>query len=87
MGIEAHLESPLAEAVRRAGGQSAFARVVGLSQGYIHTLLRKELPLPADNEVVLKAEAATGVSKHDLRPDIYPRDPAPAPVEHLDAAR
>lgn len=25
-------------------------------------------------EYVLKIEAATGVSRHDLRPDIYPRE-------------
>ncbi len=30
-------------------------------------------------EFVLKAEAATGVSRHDLRPDIYPVEVPHAP--------
>ncbi len=28
---------------------------------------------------VLKVEAATGISRHDLRPDIYPRDTVAVP--------
>lgn len=72
MGIEADIDSPLAEAVRRAGSQSAFARQIGRSQTYVHQLLRDDRPLGA--ELVLKAEAATGVSRFELRPDIYQRD-------------
>ena len=30
-------------------------------------------------EYVLRIEAATGVSRHDLRPDIYPREVPHAP--------
>lgn len=30
--------------------------------------------MSANNGIVLKAEAATGISRHDLRPDIYPRE-------------
>lgn len=41
---------------------------------------------PLAPEHVLTVEAATGVSRHDLRPDIYPRDPvAPGAVEGLRA--
>jgi DNA-binding transcriptional regulator YdaS (Cro superfamily) len=72
MGIESDIDTAFAEAVRIAGGQSAFGRAVGLSQGYVHELLRDHKPLPAG--CVLKAEAATGVSRHDLRPDLYPRE-------------
>jgi hypothetical protein len=98
MGIEATLQSPLAEAVRRAGGQAPFARKVGLSQGYVHELLREGKPLPTGPVVpagelnwVLKAERETNVSRHDLRPDLYPRDsapdqrtPPPSPADSLD---
>jgi DNA-binding transcriptional regulator YdaS (Cro superfamily) len=69
MGIEANIDSPLAEAVRKAGSQSAFARLTKKGQSSVHALLRDGKPLWA--EKVLTVEAATGVSKHRLRPDIY----------------
>ncbi|TCP65893.1 YdaS family helix-turn-helix protein [Sphingomonas sp. PP-CE-1G-424] len=69
MGIEANLGTPLAEAVRKVGSQSAFARLVGKSQTSVYGLLRDNKPLWAES--VLAVEAATGVSKEQLRPDIY----------------
>ena len=70
MGIEASLDTPLAEAVRKVGSQSAFARLVGKSQTSVYGLLRDGKPLWPES--VLTVEAKTGVSKHRLRPDIYP---------------
>lgn len=69
MGIEARLDTPLAEAVRKVGSQSAFARLVGRSQPSIHQLLSQGgLLWP---ESVLVVEAETGISRHRLRPDVY----------------
>lgn len=59
-----------ASAVQLAGGQTEFAKIVGCTQGNIWQLLKKESPLPA--QYVLKAEAGTGISRHALRPDLYP---------------
>jgi DNA-binding transcriptional regulator YdaS (Cro superfamily) len=58
-------------AVTRAGGQSALARICGCTPGNINQLLQAKRDLPA--EYVLAVEAATDVSRHDLRPDLYPR--------------
>lgn len=58
-------------AVTRAGGQSALARICGCTPANIGQLLQKKSDLPA--EYVLAVECATNVSRHDLRPDIYPR--------------
>lgn len=58
-------------AVTRAGSQSDLARICGCTPGNINQLLQKQRQLPA--EYVLDVEAATGVSRHDLRPDVYPR--------------
>ena len=69
MAIEHTLESPLARAVRAAKGQSAFGRIIGRSQSYVHGLMRDGKPLPA--EEVLLAEAATGISRSELRPDLF----------------
>ena len=57
--------------VERAGSQSAFARICGVAQPTVWKWLRSTKRLPAEH--VLTAAAATGVSRHDLRPDIYPR--------------
>lgn len=89
MGIEANLESPLAEAVRKVGSQSAFARLVGKSQASVFTRLRDGKPLWAES--VLTVEAATGVTKEQLRPDIYrPEDATNQPTTalgNIEAAR
>ncbi|NLS26209.1 hypothetical protein S2M10_11900 [Sphingomonas sp. S2M10] len=63
----------LQQAINIAGSQSAFARLVGVTQPSVWTWIRRSKPLPAEH--VLKVEAATGVSRHDLRPDLYPREP------------
>ena len=78
-------ESPvdaLKRAVASIGGQSKTARLLGLSQTSIWKWVSRGKVLPA--EYVLKVEAATGISKHELRPDIYPLEilasqPSPIP--------
>jgi DNA-binding transcriptional regulator YdaS (Cro superfamily) len=83
MGIEADLDSPLAEAVRRAGSQSAFARIVGRNQATVYGWLSKDKPLPA--ELVETVEKATGIARHVLRPDLPWSPPPPAHgVTHVD---
>lgn len=63
-------------AVGLAGSQTAFAKATGASQQLISYLLKRKRPLSA--KYVLKAEAAFGVPRHALRPDIYPTDPVSA---------
>lgn len=62
----------LEAAVAAAGSQSALGDICGVSQTAVWKWVQSAKRMPA--EYVLRAEAATGVSKHDLRPDIYPRD-------------
>lgn len=59
-------------AVSRVGSQGALARICGVSQPSVFRWINSEQGLPAEH--VLKVEAATGVSRHDLRPDLYPRE-------------
>jgi DNA-binding transcriptional regulator YdaS (Cro superfamily) len=64
----------LRKAIDNAGGQTALARALGLkSQGSISNWLLRDKRVPAER--VLEVERATGVSRHDLRPDLYPREP------------
>lgn len=74
MGIEARLDTALAEAVRKVGSQSAFARLLNKSQPSVHQLLAEDKPLWAEH--VLTVEQATGISRHRLRPDVYGPEPA-----------
>lgn len=53
-----------------AGGQSALARLIGKSQGHVWHWLKVGKRVPA--EAVLAIEGATGVPRHELRPDVYP---------------
>lgn len=74
MALQDDLDTPLASAVRLIGGQSATARLLSVDQSTVHEWLRSGRLLPAEH--VLKVECATGISRHDLRPDIYPREDA-----------
>lgn len=60
---------PIERAVQAAGGQQALAEKCGVKYQAIQKWLRTKR-VPAER--VLAVEAATGVSRHELRPDIYP---------------
>ena len=66
----------LKHAVVLAGGQSSLARLCGVSQTAVWKWLQSGKRLPA--EYVLAVEAALGISRHLLRPDIYPLDTSAA---------
>lgn len=70
MSLESQLNTPLARAVRLAGGQSALGRIIGRRQSSVRYWLENGLPVPAEH--VLAIEAQTGVSRRELRPDVYP---------------
>lgn len=74
-------------AVEIVGGQSAMARLLGRAQASVWAWVNKGTPVPAEHCFAI--EDATGVSRHDLRPDIYPRDDAPTDVrgDHLQGVR
>ncbi len=74
----------LKAAVEAVGGQAAMARLVGVKQPSVWNWLDKGKTLPAQH--VLKVEGATGISRHDLRPDIYPRDGGPSTASGRAAA-
>lgn len=63
----------LQRAVDKAGSQAKLAVLLGgpIKQAHVSYWLRAQRRAPA--EYVLAIEAATGVSRHDLRPDLYPR--------------
>ncbi|WP_159977817.1 MULTISPECIES: YdaS family helix-turn-helix protein [unclassified Novosphingobium] len=60
----------LQHGVAIAGGQSATARICKVSQTAVWKWLQSGKRLPAEH--VLPMSAATGISPHTYRPDIYP---------------
>src|SRR5215813_9042725 len=71
----------LSEALRVAGGVSELARKIGISQPSISNWTR----VPADR--VRAVEAATGVNRTVLRPDLFQSEAEAQPVDDIDAAR
>jgi TorA maturation chaperone TorD len=75
-------DTGLDEAIRAAGGVGALARKIGISQPSVSNWAR----IPAER--VLAVEAATGVDRSVLRPDLYSeREPNGGDAEEVDAAR
>ena len=70
-------------AVEKIGSQSATARLLGLTQGAVSRWLKGGKALPAEHVRVVEAE--TGISRHQLRPDIYPQDPTPPSIHERGA--
>lgn len=58
----------LQKAIDKAGSQSALARMIGTTQQNVHHWVKRSW-VPA--EVVKSIEAATGVPRHELRPDLW----------------
>lgn len=64
-------------ALAKAGSQSRLAEVCGVSQPTVWGWINKGAGrVPA--EYVLAIEAQLDVSRHDVRPDLYPREGAAA---------
>jgi DNA-binding transcriptional regulator YdaS (Cro superfamily) len=71
----------LRKAIKLAGSQTKLAKAVGVEQTAVSNWLNRNKRVPAER--VLLIEAATGVSRHELRPDIYPRDQAASSAQPL----
>lgn len=64
-------KTPLRRAIESAGGVSVLASAIGVTSQAISQWSK----VPAAR--VLSVEEASGISRHELRPDLYP-----APAEH-----
>jgi len=60
------------DVVKHLGSQAALAELVGVTQQSVSGWCVKGQPIPVKHARTV--EAATGIPKEDLRPDIYPRD-------------
>lgn len=76
MGIETNSESPLAKAVKAAGSQSAFARIIGRNQSVVYAWLKAGKHLPVEYLEVVRNTLS--LTNHDLRPDVFGPEPSNA---------
>ena len=71
-------KEPLMRAIKFAGSQSELARLLAsetgrpVTQSHVWNWLNRDLNIPS--EFVIPIETVVGVSRHELRPDIYPED-------------
>lgn len=75
IGIEA-----LIRAIEVLGGQGPTSEVVGVKQPSVSHIVQRGLRVPAEWCLPLEratTEAGQPVSRHDLRPDIYPPHESP----------
>lgn len=68
----------LADAIEKLGGQKRLAEKIGTTQSVVwYWLERAKKPVPPAEFVMAIEEATNGkVTRHDLRPDLFPRSAA-----------
>lgn len=69
-------KTALEKAIDAAGSQRQLATILGVSQQVISHWVKTGTPLTAERALVV--ESAVGLSKHELRPDIFGPPPEPA---------
>jgi 4-hydroxybenzoyl-CoA reductase subunit gamma len=67
------------KAIDIAGGQSAMASALDVKQGHVWYWLKKMDQCPPDRVLDVERVTAGAVSRHELRPDIYPPPAAQGP--------
>lgn len=63
------MEKALKRAIKKAGGGSALARALNVDRRQVFQWKR------AQPQHVLQIESLTGISRHELRPDIFGKKP------------
>lgn len=66
----------LERAVRIVGGQTALAQILGKSQSHVWYWLNKGGRVPAEHAVIIEAATKGEVTRHQLRPDVFPKESA-----------
>lgn len=66
----------LERAVELAGGQTALATSIGVKQTHVWNWLNRDKRVPAERVIAVEQATNGRVSRHELRPDIYPDEAA-----------
>ncbi|EAW5735679.1 TPA: transcriptional regulator [Citrobacter freundii] len=71
-------ENAIQKAVRLAGGQSALARAIGVTQGAVWKWLNNHQKISPQNAVAISMATNGEVKPYELRPDIPTVFPRPS---------
>ncbi len=66
----------LEKAVELVGGQTALAASIGVKQTHVWNWLNRDKRVPAERVIAVEEATDGQVSRHELRPDIYPVEAA-----------
>ena len=73
-------QTPIERSVAIAGGQTALARLLSVTQGRVWQWLNdSSAKIPAERCIAIESATNGAVTRYDLRPDIF--GPAPAKTE------
>lgn len=64
--------TPLEKAVEFAGSQAELARRIGKAQAHVWNWLHRDKDVPAESVLAIEAATEGQVTRHELRPDLYP---------------
>lgn len=67
-----NMHKAFAEARDKIGGIPALAKAVDRTPANLYSLFQRERPCPP--HLVIAVENASGIPRHVLRPDIYPKE-------------
>ncbi len=74
----------LERAIEIIGSQSALARICGVKQGHVWAWLNKTGRCPAKHVLTVEEVTAGEITRHQLRPDLYPDTVPPVAIQDTD---
>lgn len=72
------MKTPLERAIDAVGSQAAMAKALGVKPQHVWNWLNRDNRIPAEQVLPMEAATQGKVSRHELRPDLYPDDQAAA---------
>ena len=69
------MSDALERAVTQVGSQAALAKAIGVTPQHVWNWINRDKRVPAEKVIAIEEATSGEVSRHDLRPDLYPEEP------------
>jgi DNA-binding transcriptional regulator YdaS (Cro superfamily) len=69
-------KTPLERAIDEMGSQAALAKALGVKPQHVWNWLNRDDKVPAEQVLPIETATAGKVTRHELRPDLYPQEQA-----------
>lgn len=70
------MRTPLERAVDELGSQAALAKALNVKPQHVWNWLNRDKKVPAEQVLAIEAATSGKVTRHELRPDLYPEERA-----------